>query len=201
MANVTRLQVYGNLIKVIYDDASTDLAYPTSGGLWIVKASTPPDGGGGDGSGLIDTISSGHHITNPGGTVASGWQWHIDNNGGRGGDDWNYSYGTKYKAPGAGTVTHFDVAGVGMVVKLVLDTPATPAIHALQPHGDAGAPMKAIWFQHGSAAYDGHCEQGDVIGKSGNGYGAYAAHLHVHGMTDTGDVAGSDNRTCFWDYV
>lgn len=37
MPNVTKLQEYGNSIKVIYDDGTTDLALPTMGGLWVVS--------------------------------------------------------------------------------------------------------------------------------------------------------------------
>lgn len=159
---------------------------------WAVGGSGVPD--------VVDTISPAHTITNPGGTIASAWQWHIDNNGGRGGVDWNYAYGTDFTAPADGVVDHFDVVGVGMVVRLTLNTPAA-RINPQEPDNDQYGPILSIWFQHCSAAYDGPASQGDVIGKSGDGYGAFTAHLHVHALTNTSSVAGSTNRANFWGFV
>jgi len=181
-------------MAVLFDDGTKLLAYPTSGGLWIVNGSgggTPPVGG------LIDNILPGHVFAE--GSLEADWQWHLDNADNRGGSDLNYIFEPFY-APGAGTLTTFDVAGVGMVAKLVLDVPAVrtqPAFAYDQP-----GPMVAVWFQHNSvAAPDGHVNQGDYIGTSGDGYGEYPAHLHVHGLIDTGNVATNANRTCFWHFI
>lgn len=200
-SGASQLLSFSDQMVCIFDDGTTDVAYNTHNGLWVVNPgvdSVPV-------SDIIDNLLPGFYITNPGGTVASGWQWHIDNTTtdggltGRGGDDLSYSYGTNFYAPGAGTVSHFDVSGVGMVVKLILDTPATRT--KPQYVSDAVGPMVAIWFEHCSASYDGHKNQGDLIGKSGDGYGAYGAHLHVHGLVDTGNVAGTGNRCCFWNFL
>ena len=200
--NCTYIRELGNQVQINYQNGDIQIGY-RFGDYWILTntdagAVTPPPPP--PKPNIKDTISVGHHITNPGGTVASGWKWHVDNNGHRGGDDWNYDFQT-FRAPANGTVTHFDVAGVGMVVKLVLDHPATRS-HPEQAAGfDQNGPMKAIWFQHCSHSVDGHHEQGDIIGTSGDGYGAYAPHLHVHGLTDTGNSAGSTNRCCFWGFT
>lgn len=167
-----------------------DASYP-----WTANTS-----GGGSGGTLVDNISPGHPVTNPGHTFASGWAWHVDSTGGYGGVDLAYNFQT-FKAPGAGTVDHFDVAGVGMIVRLTLDTPAQ-RINPQEPSGhDAYGPIVAIWFEHCSAAIDGHHEQGDVIGTSGDGYGQYAPHLHVHGLTDHSKSAGTANRAQFFSFV
>ena len=201
MAELTRIQQYGNQLLAIFDDGSRKFAYPTSSGtLWVVGGVyvEPPDPGTGT---IIDTISPGHSVTNPGGTILSGWQWHLNNNGNRGGIDWNYNFQT-FTAPAAGTVDHFDVSGVGMVVRLTLDTPAVRTGGRISPtQYDQEGPMKSIWFQHCSAAVDGHHEQGEVIGTSGNGYGAYAAHLHVHGQVNDSTASGNGVRCHPWGFM
>lgn len=199
MASVTHIQEFGNQLAVIFDDGSRKLAVPTPGGLWIVQSGGgPPDPGAGT---LIDNILPGHAFAE--GSLADDWQWHLDNNGGphgRGGNDLNYSFGTPFKAPGSGTVTHFDVSGVGMVVKLILDTPAPRTQPAFE--NDYPGPMLAVWFQHCSGSVgDGHYNQGDVIGTSGDGYGDYPAHLHVHGKQTTDNSSSGVDRTCFWHFV
>lgn len=151
------------------------------------------------GGGLVDVISPGHTVTNPGHTIAAGWAWHMAT-AGRGGVDWDYAYGTDIRAMGAGTVDHFNVSGVGMVTRLVLDTPVNRS-DPQEPSGDAYGPIKAVWYEHTSASYDGHVEAGDIIGKSGDGGGLYQPHLHVHGLTDTGKVAGSGNRSNVFDFL
>lgn len=194
---IQSIQIYGMQLVINYTDGTIGIATYTGNDVWNISNTAAPIAGP-----LIDTISPGHHITNPGGTIASGWQWHITNEGNRGGDDWNYSYGTNFTAPAAGTINHFDVSGVGMIVELVLDVPVVRT----QPQQAAGfdqfGPIAAIHFEHCSASVDGHHNQGEVIGKSGNGYGAYPAHLHVHGQTtDTGGPSSSANRCCMWGFV
>lgn len=56
MANVTRVQKYGNNLAVIFDDGTQKFAYPTVGGIWLVSGT----GGG---------------TTSPPGGL---WQWPID---------------------------------------------------------------------------------------------------------------------------
>lgn len=192
----------GNQTLINFSDGSIQVAVPTGGDIFITgvqSSNAPPPS---PATNLIDTISPGHHITNPGGTIASGWAWHIANEGGRGGDDWNYSFGTPFKAPGAGTVNHRDITGVGMVVELVLDTPVA-RINPEQAAGyDQFGPIVSVHFEHCSASIDGHHNQGDVIGKSGNGYGLYPSHLHVHGQTtDAGGFSSSSNRCCLWGFI
>lgn len=190
--DVSFLQRFGDQIAVVFLDGSIAFAYKTAGtNLYYVSASgSVPTGD------LIDTITPGHTVNN--GSVAADWQWHLDNNSNRGGVDLDYNFQT-FTAPGAGTVSHFDVSGVGMVVRLILDTPAVRVNPQLT--NDQYGPMVAIWFQHCSASVDGHAEQGDIIGTSGDGYGDYGAHLHVHGLIDTGISAGSSNRCNFWGFV
>ena len=165
----------------------------------IPAAIYPWDSNSGLSGGVTDTIFPGHAVTNPGGTIASGWQWHIDNSPGRGGDDFAYNFET-FRAPAAGVVDHFDVAGVGMVVRLTLDQP-TARTSPQQPQGDAYGPIFSIWFEHCSAAIDGPCVEGAIIGTSGDGYGTYPAHLHVHALTDHSSVAGTANRACMWGFL
>lgn len=199
MPQVAVIQEYGNLVKVIYDDGTFQFAYPTPLStdyiVGPVEEVDPPDPE--PGNGLIDNILPGYVFAE--GTLANDWQWHLDNANNRGGNDLNYIFDPVY-APGAGTISNFEVDGVGLVVKLVLDTPAVrtkPAFAYDQP-----GPMTAIWFQHmSSAAPSGHVAQGAYIGETGDGWGDYPAHLHVHGLIDNGNVAGNWNRCCFWHFV
>lgn len=197
MAAVILVRTFGNNLMVEMDDGSQLLAVPTGGSLWRVTANT---GGGidpGDGS-LIDNILPGHVFAE--GSLLADWQWHLDNANNRGGSDLNYAYGEPIYAPGAGTLSHFDVEDVGQVIKLVLDVPAIRT--KPQFAYDQLGPMVAVWFQHTSeSAPDGHVNQGDYIGKGGDGYGDYPTHLHVHGLIDTGNVASNANRCCFWNFV
>jgi hypothetical protein len=194
MVNVIAVTELGNQLLIKFDDGSKSIAYPTPNkGFWTVSNSFTVDP-----TLISDTISPLHSITNPGGTIADGWQWHLDNNSNRGGADFDYNFQT-FTAPAAGTVTHFDITGVGMVVKLVLDTPAIRINPQLTT--DAYGPMTAIWFQHCSAAVDGHAEMGDIIGTSGDGYGAYSPHLHVHGMINNTNSSPSTARCNFWGFV
>lgn len=206
--SVATLQKWGNLLAIVNGDGAGTilLAYPSGSGLWLVpQGVAPPPAPSGN---LIDTISSGYSVTNPptapnnGTAVSSGWAWHVANNSGRGGVDWNYSYGTAFKAPGAGNVTNFDVTGVGMVIQLILDTPVARTL-TQEPAGyDQVGPIVAIFFQHCSAAVaPAHYNQNDIIGYSGNGYGQYYSHLHVHGMIDTTHNATNANRCQFWDFL
>lgn len=179
----------------VTSDAVVQFDIPDAHYPWDANAS-----GDGTTGTLVDTISPGHTVTNPGHTFASGWAWHVANAAGHGGVDLNYNFQT-FTAPGAGTVDHFNVAGVGMIVRLTLDTPAI-RVQPQEPSGyDAYGPIVAIWFEHCSAAVDGHHEQGEVIGTSGDGGGLYAPHLHVHGLTDHGNVAGTTNRAQFFSFV
>jgi len=203
------IQEYGNLLKVQWED-DVYFAYPTAGGLWIVKSeksvdpNPDPDPDPTDptlpGYTITDNLrSDDHYVTNPGGTIKSGWDWHIENSGGRGGVDLRYDF-EDFKAPASGTVTHFNVPGVGMVVRLKLDhwVSRKHPKYTNEPEG----PIKAIWFQHCSASKpNGHYDKGDIIGTSGNGGGLYAPHLHVHGMSDIGSVASASNRLCMWNFI
>lgn len=187
-----KLQEIGNQIAIIYGGGNKDIAYPSAGGYWNVKPGsvTPP-------TGLTDTLLPGHVFAE--GSLYDDWMWHINNANNRGGSDLNYIFEPFY-APAPGMLSTFDVGGVGMVAKLILDTPAVRT----QPQFpyDQPGPMVAIWFQHNSAAApDGHVNTGDYIGTSGDGYGDYPAHLHVHGLIDTGNVASNTNRTCFWNFL
>lgn len=177
-----------NMLSILMDSGDKVMAYPNNNNDYWTPISnefnTTPD--------LIDTLLPGHSVTNPGGTIAAGWQWHLDNNSNRGGVDLNYNF-QDFKAPGKGSVDHFDVSGVGMVVRLTLTTPAVRTKPQLT--NDAFGPMTAIWFQHCSDSYDGSKNQNVAIGKSGDGYGAYGSHLHVHGVDSGG------NRCNFWGFV
>lgn len=46
MVKATHLEVFGNEIKVYYEDNTSSLAYPTMGSIWLVSGET--GGGGGD---------------------------------------------------------------------------------------------------------------------------------------------------------
>lgn len=80
MSKVTKLQRINNLIKVIYDDGTSQLCYPSSSTLWFPGSggTTPPDPGGGGGGYKWpfpkDTYTSydGHSgLDFPGGTVGN----------------------------------------------------------------------------------------------------------------------------------
>lgn len=48
MVKATTLELYGNQIKINYEDGSKSLAYPTGNNLWIVSGDGGSGGGGGD---------------------------------------------------------------------------------------------------------------------------------------------------------
>lgn len=198
--NVTNVKKYGNELVVCFDDGSKVLCY-SAGNVWKPVSNV--------GTGVIitkpiDTILPGHHcnIGTGTGTVTESWAYHVATANGRGGVDLNYSYGSTFRAPADGTVNTFDVSGVGMIVQLVLNNSATRTLGP-EPSNDSYGPMVAMFFEHCSngLASGTAVKQNDYIGASGDGYGTYPAHLHVHGMVDLSHTATSSNRCQFWDFL
>lgn len=197
MANPRKLQKYGNQILVIMDDNTRLLAYPTQGGLWVVKpgsGTNPPDPG--DGS-----------IYNPwaGQITYQNWEQHVSS-AGRGGQDWDPGDDAPVNAPAAGMLytngqvpgtsgneymaSNNTAGGAGRRSIIWLDSPRTRVQAA--GSSEAAGPMTAIVFQHLKSQRNGgpitRAEQLGVQGGSGNGSETgYPSHIHVHGL----DAAGA----------
>lgn len=181
MAKVTALQEFGNLIKVLFDDGTSQLAYPTPlARNWVVAPAgsvTPPE------SPLIDYAFDDWGISFEG-----DWEWHSSYS--RGGTDYPMGMNTPIKAPASGTLVNYgntDAAGLKSI--LIFDTPVarvTPAsstlMNGVYRETDAGAaPAASYVIQHlNSQVAEGHYNQGEVIGYSGNTAGSSTGQIHLH---------------------
>lgn len=189
MVKALSLIEMGNQIKVIYDDGTFGLAYPTVlANNWVVNNT----GGGGPGpgpGGLHDYFSE---ITGITGT----WEDHSSYS--RGGTDWGFGMGTAIKAPAAGTLVNYgNTDGAGLKSILIFDTPVARKIPAsstlmngVYRETDAGSADAASFvIQHlDSQVAAGHYNQGETIGFSGNSAGPGSTgdvHLHAHLLAGT----------------
>ena len=109
--------------------------------------------------------------TTTGGTWAASWDWHLANNGGRGGVDLVAAEGTAVRAPTDGTVHNFADPGGSSVS-------AGKSCHLEHDDNEGWSDV----FSHLSsfALPDGRrVSRGTIIGYSGH-TGNVAAHLHRH---------------------
>lgn len=188
MPVVTKIQEYGNLLKVIYDDETVALAYPTAGGLWIVSESA-----------TVGTPTG--EIYNPWSAYTISGTWLNHDGYSAGGIDYPLNYGTDVLAPadgtyrisgGSGQLLAGWVGSAGRRTILELNEPFPRVMpRETQPPEGTGA-LIAIVFQHLSTfGTAGTYSKGDVLcqsGASANGldYGG-DTHLHVHGVDTTGN--------------
>jgi len=176
----------GNQIKVIYDDGTFGLAYPTVlGNNWVVNNT----GGGGPGpgpGGLKD------YWTGPLGITGT-WEEHASYS--RGGTDWPVGFGVAIPAPAAGTLVNYgNTDGAGLKSILIFDTPFArklPAsgtlMNGVYRETDAGdAPAASFVIQHlNSQVAAGHYNQGETIGFAGDTGSTEGQHLHAHLLAGT----------------
>lgn len=181
MALVTRVQEYGNQLKIIFDDNTVRLAYPTTGGLWIVGH---PDGG--TGGPIIPPLPPVDGSNSPSGGpplgntviypctehgVSDTFQIHVNRGSINPGTDYVAAFGSNVWAVASGTVTdaqpNYDGGG-GMTIHIDNDD-------------GTGADYLHLHQQNVAGGY--HVNQGDLIAVSGgSGYGSehyYGAHLHI----------------------
>jgi murein DD-endopeptidase MepM/ murein hydrolase activator NlpD len=197
VANLVRLQNYGNQILCHFDDGSNRVAYPTVGGLWIVGH---PDGGGGG------PITPGPPA-NPGSDSPTGgpplgstviypttthdvsdtFLIHQQRNSPNPGTDYTAPFGSKVYSVADGVVTDAQpnyAGGGGMTIHI-------------DNNDGSGADYLHLHHQEVAGGYT--VSQGQLIGESGgSGFGNehyYGAHLHIsyrhnhsHGYYDNGNV-------------
>jgi murein DD-endopeptidase MepM/ murein hydrolase activator NlpD len=184
MANVSTIQEYGNQLKIIYDDGTNALAYPTTGGLWIVSApSGPPIPSGDDFSwpySLTDVSSEYGPRTGPIGSFHEG----IDFSGGAA------VTGAKNYATHDGTVELVNInSNYGYSVQLYhgVDPATGYGLHTIYAHFNA-SPLVHV----GDSV-----SKGDVLGYLGASGDATGAHLHfeTHTCPSNGPIRHNTTNT------
>lgn len=200
MPYVTRVEVVGNLVSVVYDDGSRQFAYPSGSGVYVVTTAIDSSTTSTTPSAPPDPAATGT-IYNPwkNYSISGTWQDHMSYS--LGGIDYPLSYGTNIAAPSSGTLHTsggsgeyaagwVGTAGRRSILYLDADIPRV-AGRALE-QGEGTGPMHAIVFQHQSkfGTNGKHYNQGDICGvsgasASGSDYGG-DVHLHVHGLTADG---------------
>jgi murein DD-endopeptidase MepM/ murein hydrolase activator NlpD len=177
MATITKLQQYGDQIAVLFDDGSKLLAYPTVGGLWVIKGGSGggsvPGGGGTPPGGPYSVIypTDTHN-------VSDSFQDHVDRGSVNPGTDYTAPYGSNVWAVSDGVVTDADSSyggSGGMTVHIDHnDGNGSDYLHNSVIRCSVGQVVK----------------QGDLIassGASGNGdLNFYGAHCHISYRTTQG---------------
>lgn len=195
MPNIQLAHVIGSMLRIQYDDGTTDFGYNNGLGQWVFGSDTidtTPDPGAPAGSGAIYNPWASY-------TISGTWADHMSYS--LGGIDYPLSYGTKIYAPASGTLHtsggsgEYQAGWVGSAGRrsiLYLDTDVARVATTME-QGEGTGPMHAIVFQHQSQfGTDGaHYTMGSACGLSGasaNGdnYGG-DTHLHVHGLTAGGN--------------
>jgi murein DD-endopeptidase MepM/ murein hydrolase activator NlpD len=172
MATLKNIQQFGNQLVAVFDDGTRRVAYPTSGGLWIVSGAPLPSGGG--------TVTSGGTVTGkaviyPTNTtnVSDSFADHVARGSVNPGTDYTASYGSPVWAVADGTITDVTntYSGSGGRMIHIDHTALTTGSDYLHLSDTLGAVV-------GTAVH-----QGDLIAYSGaSGYGSltyYGAHLHI----------------------
>lgn len=198
MPNVLNVRGMGSQLLITYTDGTTVTAYPQTESLWIAPNET---------GGTTTPVTPGTEpapggpIYNPwsGYSISGTWEEHLSYS--LGGVDYPLAYGTNLKAPAAGTLHTSGGTGeyacgwigtAGRRSILYLDTDY-PRVNPTLEDGEGVGNLHAIVFQHQSVmGTDGqHYAQGAVLGQSGASadYQDYGGdvHLHVHGLTPSGD--------------
>lgn len=110
------------------------------------------------------------------------WDWHVANNGGRGGVDLEASVGTPVRAPTDGWVTrtaNLDGAGYSIFLRHEFN----------EGWSDVFSHLSKYETGKGLPGEGDHVNQGDTIAYSGNSAGdnSVGAHLHRHLVDPNGD--------------
>lgn len=195
MANVTKVQAYGSQLVVLFDDNTRKLAYPTSGGLWIVTGSAGPvdpgDGGGGPGSGTTLIYPTEQHTVVDFDGSFVGHESRDPPSVNPGSDYAPLSIGHDVWAVADGVVTDSDNSNAGSGGRTVhIDHPAL------------GTGSDYLHLSDATIVSAGQTvTQGQVIAKSGaSGFGSdngYGAHLHISYRTVMGHAYTNFNSVDF----
>lgn len=170
MVKATHLELYGNQIKVYYEDGTKSLAYPTQGGVFIVSASEGGSGGTGDFSWPYPL----DYVTSEYGPRGTGFHEGIDFSGGPA------LSGEPIPAIGDGEVSSIlSGGGFGNGVILFHGTFGSNDLYTLYAHM-ATAPVVSL----GATV-----SKGDTLGPVGNTGNSFGAHLHME--THRTSVGGS----------
>lgn len=168
MGDVAYLQDFGNQIKVVYKDGSSNLAYPSTGGLWYVSGlsggGTIPDPGPGP-SGVLIYPTDVHQ-------VSDSFQDHVNRGSVNPGTDYVDPIGNAVRAVHDGVVTDTTTTIGGSGGRMVhID------------HTDINTGSDYLHLSRIDVTVGQHVKQGQQIALSGaSGLGSengYGAHLHI----------------------
>lgn len=171
MATPTKVQEYGNQMLVIMSDGSRHLAYPTTGGLWLIVGAS--GGGGGFAWPFSYEFSS-----NPANGYPDDW-FHTPGRPTHNGGD--FGYGNALNGATVGC------AGPGTIIESRNDAHEDPGSgsfgnYALVEHGDIGGNTYQTLYAHmqfGTVLPTSTAvSKGTTLGLVGNTGGSFGAHLH-----------------------
>lgn len=176
MAPVTHIEIYGNQLKVYYDDGSTDLAIPTQGSIFLISGTggTPPDPG--DGRFMFpfstDLILPGNGYMTPERPTHEG----VDFTGGAA------AHGNPIPCAGNGVVAEHNPthSGWGNVVRVTHVVPGHGTVSTLYAHMVSDSVIVNVGDP---------ISKGDIIGQVNNTGSSFGSHLHFE--TWEGTVYGT----------
>jgi murein DD-endopeptidase MepM/ murein hydrolase activator NlpD len=172
MAELKSIEQYGNQMLAIFDDGTKKLAYPTTGGMWVIGAfeETPapvtPNPGGGGGARFQWPFDP--RPFEQGGTVSS--EYGPRDGRVHQGIDFGYRAATlnaPIPAAGAGRITYLDAGNSGF------------GFHARIDHGGGFITVYGHMVRgSGTVGNGAEVAKGQVIGRVGNTGRSFGAHLH-----------------------
>lgn len=181
---VTHLELYGNQIKVYYDDGTTDLALPTQGSIWMISADVIPP---------TDLFKWPFD--------ANDWTTYPNHSG----LDWPYASGTNIPVIGDGTVVE-RYAYPGNTYPGDSSEPVWRGNCLVIDHGFIDGHQ--IWSLYAHMLNAPALNVGDpvtggeIIGQIGNTGFSNGAHLHFEiiydGVRLTNDEGGGAERAEAW---
>jgi murein DD-endopeptidase MepM/ murein hydrolase activator NlpD len=167
MANIRNIQEYGNQLVVLYDDGTKQMAYPTTGGLWMLAAPPVPPV-------PVNSLIWPYPIARA--NINMGYPedgFHTAGRPNHEGMDWGMppaSPGAPNRACGAGTViVSGTYQGYGQAVIIDHGTINGANWKTLQGHNIYGSLTKSV----GDPVV-----QKETVGSIGNTGNSYGAHLH-----------------------
>lgn len=163
MVKATHFQEAGNQFKIYYEDGSTGMAYPTQGGIYIVKLT---DDGGGGGTGDFSWPYPLDYVTSEFGPRGTGFHEGMDWSGGPATLD------QPIPAIGAGTVDTIIASGSsGFGNGVILDHGTFDGYDWYTVYGHMNtAPVVSL----GASV-----TKGQTLGPVGNSGNSFGAHLHM----------------------
>lgn len=179
MVKATHLEVYGNQIKVYYEDGSKSLAYPSQGSVFVVSQSS----GGGGGDGDFSWPYPLDYVTSEFGPRGTGFHEGMDWSGGPA------LLGEPIPAIGDGTIEYAGGAGgTGF------------GNHVIIMHGTFdGYDWKSVYahmLNLPPVTTGDSVSKGDIIGAVNNTGSSFGSHLHMetHRCAIGGSIIWANNN-------